>query len=77
MATPVQAETIDPALAGKDLLVRAKTGTGKTAAFSIPIIERVPAGERSAKAVVLAPTRELAQQIAEEWTPWRVIAASA
>lgn len=65
-ATPVQAETIDPALAGKDLLVRAKTGTGKTAAFCIPMIERIPEGERGPRAIVLAPTRELAQQIAEE-----------
>lgn len=68
MATPVQAATIDPGLAGKDLLVRAKTGTGKTAAFCIPIIERIPAGERGPRAIILAPTRELAQQIAEEAT---------
>ncbi|MCO4743253.1 MAG: DEAD/DEAH box helicase [Proteobacteria bacterium] len=65
-STPVQAETIDPAIAGRDLLVRAKTGTGKTAAFCVPILELIPAGAREATGVILAPTRELAQQIAEE-----------
>lgn len=65
-ATPVQSATIEPALAGRDLLVRAKTGTGKTCAFSTPVIERMEAGKRQAQAVILAPTRELAQQIAEE-----------
>lgn len=65
-ATPVQAQTIEPGLAGKDLLVRAKTGTGKTAAFGIPIIERVQDREGKPVAVILAPVRELAQQIAEE-----------
>ena len=66
MATPVQAATIDPALAGRDLLVRAKTGTGKTAAFCVPVVERVEAGARSPRAIVLAPTRELAIQVAQE-----------
>ncbi len=65
-ATPVQAATIEPALAGKDMLVRAKTGTGKTTAFCLPIIERIEDGARTPKALILAPTRELAQQIAEE-----------
>ena len=65
-ATPVQAATIEPGLAGKDLLVRAKTGTGKTAAFSIPTLENLEAGTRKPQAVMLAPTRELAQQIAAE-----------
>jgi ATP-dependent RNA helicase DeaD len=65
-ATPVQAATIEPGLAGKDLLVRAKTGTGKTAAFSIPTLENLEAGSRKPQAVMLAPTRELAQQIAAE-----------
>ncbi len=67
-ATPVQAATIEPALAGKDMLVRAKTGTGKTAAFCIPIVERIADGERRPKAVILSPTRELAQQTADEIT---------
>ncbi len=65
-ATPVQAATIEPGLAGKDLLVRAKTGTGKTAAFGLPIIARSEAGSRKVNAVVLTPTRELALQVAEE-----------
>lgn len=65
-ATPVQAATIEPGIAGKDMLVRAKTGTGKTAAFCVPLVERVEEGKRQAQAIVLAPTRELAQQIAEE-----------
>ena len=66
MATPVQAMMIDPALAGKDLLVRAKTGTGKTCAFCVPVIERIPAGERKVRALMLTPTRELAIQVGQE-----------
>ncbi len=66
VATPVQAQTVDPALAGKDLLVRAKTGTGKTAAFCVPIVERAPDGFRKPFAIVLEPTRELAMQTAEQ-----------
>ena len=65
-ATPVQAATIEAATAGKDMIVRAKTGTGKTAAFCVPIVERAEAGARKPQAVILAPTRELAQQIGEE-----------
>jgi len=65
-STPVQAATIEAAIAGRDMLVRAKTGTGKTAAFCVPIVERIPAGSRKPAAIVLAPTRELAQQIGEE-----------
>lgn len=65
-ATPVQAMTIDPALAGRDLLVRAKTGTGKTAAFCVPIVERIEAGSRAVRAIMLTPTRELAVQVAQE-----------
>lgn len=65
-ATPVQAATVDAAVAGKDMLVRAKTGTGKTAAFSIPLVERTPAGHRKPFGLILEPTRELAQQTAAE-----------
>jgi len=65
-ATAVQAATIEPGVAGKDLLVRAKTGTGKTAAFGLPIIARAEPGSRHVNAVVLTPTRELALQVAEE-----------
>ncbi|MDG1481272.1 MAG: DEAD/DEAH box helicase [Myxococcota bacterium] len=66
MATGVQAAAIEPAIAGRDLVVRSKTGTGKTAAFCIPMIERIAAGDRKTRAIVLAPTRELARQVAEE-----------
>lgn len=66
MATPVQALTIDPALAGEDLLVRAKTGTGKTCAFCVPVVEKIQAGEHITRALMLCPTRELAIQVAQE-----------
>ncbi|WP_240475280.1 DEAD/DEAH box helicase [Vulgatibacter incomptus] len=66
--TPVQAQAIPKVLAGGDLIVRSKTGTGKTAAFSIPVIEKIPEGSRKAQALVLCPTRELAIQVAQEAT---------
>jgi ATP-dependent RNA helicase DeaD len=66
VATPVQVAAIEPGIAGCDLIVRAKTGTGKTAAFCIPMLERLAGGERVPKALVLTPTRELALQGAEE-----------
>ena len=66
--TPVQAEAIPIGVAGRDLIVRSKTGTGKTAAFMIPALERIPSGYGKAAAMVLCPTRELAIQIAEEAT---------
>jgi ATP-dependent RNA helicase RhlE len=68
--TPIQAATIAPALAGRDVIAAAQTGTGKTAAFLIPAIERLRAARGAgaeAGAVVLAPTRELAEQI-HAWT---------
>jgi len=64
--TPVQTATLRPILAGRDVIVRSKTGTGKTAAFGIPIIERIPAGRGRPSALIMAPTRELAIQVAEE-----------
>jgi ATP-dependent RNA helicase DeaD len=64
--TPVQEEAIPLALAGKDLVVQSRTGTGKTAAFGIPIVEKVDAARDGVQAVVLAPTRELAIQVAQE-----------
>jgi len=64
--TPVQVAAYAPAVAGKDLIVRSKTGTGKTAAFMLPVLTRVPAGDRRPRAIVLAPTRELAIQVADE-----------
>src|SRR5215470_9564252 len=64
--TDVQFETIPKALTGKDLVVQSRTGTGKTASFGIPIVERVDASRPDVQAVVLAPTRELAMQVAQE-----------
>jgi len=64
--TPVQEEAIPQALAGKDLVVQSRTGTGKTAAFGIPIVERVDPARDAVQAVVLAPTRELAIQVSQE-----------
>ncbi|RLJ70342.1 ATP-dependent RNA helicase DeaD [Hydrogenivirga caldilitoris] len=58
--TPIQESAIPVALEGKDILIQARTGTGKTGAFGIPIIEKLQRGER---ALILAPTRELAIQI--------------
>ncbi len=65
--TPVQAAAFGPAREGKDLIVRSKTGTGKTAAFALPILERIPDGRRKPSALVMAPTRELALQVADEF----------
>jgi ATP-dependent RNA helicase DeaD len=64
--TPCQTETIPPALEGKDLVVQSRTGTGKTAAFGIPLVEKVDLAVKGVQGVVLAPTRELAVQVAEE-----------
>src|SRR5205809_4652253 len=71
-ATPIQTEAIPHILAGRDLLGCAQTGTGKTAAFALPTLQRL--GHRSPQAhgrpirtLVLAPTRELASQIAESF----------
>ncbi|PWA13275.1 DEAD/DEAH box helicase [Pueribacillus theae] len=65
-ATPIQEQTISIALEGHDVIGQAQTGTGKTAAFGIPIIENSEADKRAIQAVVLTPTRELAVQVAEE-----------
>jgi ATP-dependent RNA helicase RhlE len=62
--TPIQARAIPPALAGNDVIGCAATGTGKTAAFVLPLVERL-AGKQGIRALVLAPTRELATQIDE------------
>ena len=65
--TPVQRATIPPLLEGRDLLGQAATGTGKTAAFALPLLQRIAVGERGRLpvALVLAPTRELAMQVSE------------
>lgn len=65
--TPIQAEAIPPLLAGRDLLGQAATGTGKTAAFALPLLQRWAEAEEDERpaALVLVPTRELAMQVAE------------
>nr|WP_281417511.1 DEAD/DEAH box helicase [Lentibacillus saliphilus] len=65
-ATPIQGQTIPLAMQGKDVIGQAQTGTGKTAAFGIPIIEQINPKDRRIQALVVAPTRELAIQVAEE-----------
>ncbi len=64
--TAVQQEAIPLAMSGKDLVVQSRTGTGKTAAFGIPIVEKIDADEPVVQAIVLAPTRELTAQVCEE-----------
>ena len=66
VSTPVQAGCIPPMMAGKDVIAKAPTGTGKTMAFGIPIIEKIDAESEEVQAVILAPTRELAIQITDE-----------
>jgi ATP-dependent RNA helicase RhlE len=80
--TPIQAEAIGPVLAGRDLLACAQTGTGKTAAFALPMLQRLVAarpagtpsgtqvGRRPIRALVLTPTRELAAQIGESFSAY-------
>jgi ATP-dependent RNA helicase DeaD len=62
---PIQAQAIIPLLEGKDVIGQAQTGTGKTAAFGVPMVERVDPKNRRVQGLVLAPTRELAIQVAE------------
>ena len=78
-ATPIQIQAIPPVLKGRDLMGCAQTGTGKTAAFALPTIQRLtghvagsgPAprgGPRKIRSLILAPTRELAVQISESFS---------
>ncbi|WP_135228269.1 DEAD/DEAH box helicase [Deinococcus fonticola] len=70
-ASPIQAESLPLTLNGKDMIGRARTGTGKTLAFALPIISKLePSRERARlpRAIVVAPTRELAKQVAEEFS---------
>jgi ATP-dependent RNA helicase DeaD len=64
--TPVQERAIFPLLSGKDVIGQAKTGTGKTAAFGLPMLQSIKTSDRSVQAIVLSPTRELALQITNE-----------
>src|SRR5215218_8952775 len=74
--TPIQARAIPHVLAGKDLLGLAQTGTGKTAAFALPILQRLSNGgsitvkPRPIRCLVLTPTRELASQIGESFSTY-------
>jgi ATP-dependent RNA helicase DeaD len=65
-ATAIQEQTIPIALEGRDLIGQAQTGTGKTAAFGIPLVERIMVDSEQIQGIVLSPTRELAVQVAEE-----------
>ncbi|NTV78675.1 MAG: DEAD/DEAH box helicase, partial [Clostridiales bacterium] len=64
--TPIQAEAIPAILSGKDVIGQAQTGTGKTAAFGIPMLNKIDMDNKRLQAVILCPTRELAIQVAEE-----------
>jgi ATP-dependent RNA helicase DeaD len=63
---PIQAAAIGPLLQGRDVIGQAKTGTGKTAAFGIPMVQKINRAEDTVQGLVLVPTRELAQQVASD-----------
>ncbi|NOY70862.1 MAG: DEAD/DEAH box helicase [Gammaproteobacteria bacterium] len=63
--SPIQAESIPPLLAGRDIVGQAQTGTGKTAAFALPLLSKIKLSKKQPQILVLAPTRELAIQVAE------------
>ncbi|HEY5513575.1 MAG TPA: DEAD/DEAH box helicase, partial [Geomonas sp.] len=64
--TPIQAHSLPPILAGKDVIAKAKTGSGKTAAFGIGLLSRIVVSSSRVQALVLCPTRELADQVGKE-----------
>ena len=65
-ASPIQSEAIPVLLSGRDVVGQSQTGSGKTAAFALPAIEKVDASLRAPQVLILCPTRELAVQVAEE-----------
>ena len=65
--TPIQSSVIPLMLAGQDVIGQAQTGTGKTAAFALPVLQNLDAGRKSVQCLVLAPTRELAIQVADSF----------
>ena len=65
-ASPIQSLAIPQILAHKDVTGQAQTGTGKTAAFGIPLLENIDSEDNNLQAIILCPTRELAIQVAEE-----------
>src|SRR3954469_3169503 len=64
--TPVQAHALPPLLAGKDVIAQARAGSGKTVAFGLALLARLDVGEARPQALVLCPTRELADQVSGE-----------
>src|SRR5512133_4345190 len=62
---PIQAQAIVPLLEGKDVIGQAQTGTGKTAAFGVPMVQNLNRDIRGVQGLVMVPTRELANQVAE------------
>src|SRR5712672_3617587 len=65
-ASPIQAETIPVLMKGIDVVGQSQTGSGKTAAFAVPAIEKVDPAQRTVQVLILCPTRELAVQVSEE-----------
>jgi ATP-dependent RNA helicase DeaD len=65
-ASPIQAEAIPPLMQGSDVVGQSQTGSGKTAAFAIPAIEKTDPAQRAVQVLILCPTRELAVQVSEE-----------
>ena len=65
-ASPIQANAIPAVLEGRDVVGQAQTGTGKTAAYSIPMLQKIDPDLKKVQAIVLCPTRELAVQVSEE-----------
>ena len=63
--SPIQLKTIPLLLESKDIVVQAQTGTGKTAAFALPTLQKIDVGSKKVQALILTPTRELAIQVAE------------
>jgi len=68
--SPIQERSIPILLSGRDLLGQAQTGTGKTAAFALPLLSRIDPALKRPQVLVLAPTRELAIQVAEAFQPY-------
>jgi ATP-dependent RNA helicase DeaD len=68
--SPIQAQTIPALLEGRDMLGQAQTGTGKTAAFALPLLSRLELQRREPQVLVMAPTRELAQQVAASFSKY-------
>ena len=68
--SPIQAATIPPLLDGRDVVGLAQTGTGKTAAFALPLLSRLDLAQATPQALVLTPTRELALQVSEAFNKY-------